>query len=107
MRLVREAVGENSKFKGNRHLFRIVGKESDAELIAAIDLAIGKELTGNKMLSERTNTYIDETYHLGCSDWCADYICGTGCGWYIEIENVDEFKSLWKKYKTQICKKDK
>lgn len=106
MRLVREAVGEESVMKGKRHLFRIYGKESQADLIEKIDIAIGKELTGNKCWSEYNQSYIDETYHLNASDWCADYHEGTGCGWCVEIDMIHHFKSLWKKHKKLLSKKE-
>lgn len=103
MKLVREAVGDNSKMKGNRHLFRIIGTPEDASHIERIEKELGKCLTGNMMFSEYHQKMVPETYYHRYSDWCAgcEY-SGGGCGWYVDIEDIEEFKANWKRIKRAI-----
>ena len=71
IRLVREAVGEESKMKGNRWYFRIVGTAADADLIERIEKELGKCLTGSMMFSEYHQKMVPENYYHCYSDWCA------------------------------------
>lgn len=80
----------------NKTIFQIQGTEEQAELIRRLDDAIGavvKCVDGNDK---------DCTWKQECSDDCADYVWGTGCGWVVDNDDVDEFKSLWKKFKKEI-----
>lgn len=106
MKLVREKVGIGSKFKNDRHVFRIHGRPEDAKLIELIDNAIGLELVGFQVRSAYSGEMIDLTYHLYASDSCADYIYGTGVAWYIDIDDVKNFKALWNKHKSLLKNKD-
>lgn len=97
MKLQREN-NQSSEYKTLRgkQVFRIVGTEDQAELIKKIDDAIGNEI---KCGGLKNGEPIDLTWYDECSDWCADYVYGTGCGWIVDHEDVEEFKALWKKYK--------
>lgn len=103
MKLVREAVGEESKMKGDRHYFRIIGTREDTDLIERIEKELGKCLTGNTIFSAYHQKMIPETYRHGYSDWCAgDEYYGGGCGWFVTIDDIPEFKANWKRIKKLV-----
>lgn len=94
MRLQREnnQSSEYNYLRG-KTVLRIVGTEDQAELIEKIDTLIGAEVKcfdGNNKPC---------TWKQECSDDCADYVYGSGCGWIVDHEDVEEFKNLWKKFK--------
>ena len=46
---------------------------------------------------------VPETYYHRYSDWCkGDEYYGGGCGWYVDIEDIEEFKSNWIDIKRRI-----
>ena len=46
---------------------------------------------------------VPETYYHRYSDWCAvNEYYGGGCCWYVDIENIEEFKSNWIDIKRRI-----
>ena len=101
MRLVREAAGK--EYTGKRHAFRIIGTAEDKARIEHIEYLLGQCLTGNMMFSEYHQKMVPETYYHRYSDWCAgDEYYGGGCCWYVDIENIEEFKSNWIDIKRRI-----
>ena len=97
MKLQREN-NQSAEYKSLRNhlVFRIVGTEEQAKLIEAIDTAIGNEVKCYNGHGEEL------TWRNECSDYCADYVWGTGCGWIVEKDDVEEFKALWKKHKKLV-----
>lgn len=89
---------QSSKYKSlrNRTVFQIQGSEEQADLIERLDTAIGAVIKcydgANKPL----------TWQQECSGIAVDYCWGTGCRWFIDNDDVEEFKSLWKKFKKEI-----
>ena len=104
MKLQREN-NQSAEFKSlrNHQVFRIVGTEEQAKLIEAIDTAIGNEVKCYVIVNNETGEMGPSTWQKECSDYCADYVWGTGCGWIVEKDDVEEFKALWKKHK-KLCK---
>lgn len=105
MRLVRESSGANGRggdtascpsVRGSKWCFRIIGTEDEAKLIEAIDNSIGDVIKCINGLGKEL------TWRQEFSDYCADYVWGTGCGWWVDIEDVEEFKNLYKKHKKII-----
>ncbi len=101
MRLVREAAGK--EYTGKRHAFRIIGAAEDKARIEHIEYLLGQCLTGNMMFSEYHQKMVPETYYHRYSDWCAgDEYYGGGCCWYVDIEDIEEFKANWIDIKKRI-----
>ncbi len=101
MKLVRENSGCNGEdgikqWRG-KHCFRIYGKPEEIDLIDQIE-----ELIGNEVYSE---IYVDDVLkvtlwkHKAFDFCCGDRDNGEGCGWIVEMDDVEEFKALWKKHK--------
>ena len=98
MRLKREN-NQSAEYKSLRgkSYFRIVGKEDEGDIIRKIDDAIGAEI---KCFDAADKPY---TWYNECNDYCAEYQEGQGSGWFVDHDDVEEFKALWKKYKN-MCK---
>lgn len=92
---------QSSEYKNLRGkvIFQIQGTEEQAELIERLDVAIGSEI---KCLGLKDGEWIDLTWEQECSDNCADYVWGSGCGWIMDQDDVEEFKALWKKHKKLV-----
>ncbi|ADG59937.1 hypothetical protein Acj9p037 [Acinetobacter phage Acj9] len=100
MKLQREnnQSAEYSNLRG-KSIFRIVGTEDQADLIERLDAAIGSEI---KCYGFKNGEQVPLTWKQESCDDCADYVWGTGCGWVMDHDEVEEFKTLWKKYKKLV-----
>jgi hypothetical protein len=109
MKLVQEKLSSKESNRGNIKLYRIVGETVDDKLIEAIYQLIGENpysysTHGGKVtsFSHISNSETTHTYREKCSDMCADYVYGTGSGWYDHTDEVAEFKSLFKAAKAKV-----
>jgi hypothetical protein len=109
VKLIQEKISSKESKHGNIKLYRVVGESNDSKLIEAIDQLIGENPYSYSTHDGKVTSFshIDETetthsYREKCSDMCADYVYGTGCGWYVHIDKIAEFKSLFKSARSKV-----
>ncbi|WP_336018868.1 DUF5417 domain-containing protein [Acinetobacter lwoffii] len=101
MKLTRNAAttfdSENSEHRRNRgrfHFYRVEGNaESELDQLALVD---------SVFYSIATTSDFSESWHeRACL--CADYSEGYACNYTVELDEVEDFKALWKLVKAQVA----
>lgn len=105
MKLVRETAGctNHPQFRGNKHVYSIVpSNEAEWELLEKADDLLGQYISHLAIRNNETGELGEVTWYQSACSQCADYVWGEACQWFVDIDQVDQFKEDWKKVKAAL-----